>query len=99
MNKMDLSRKVKTIDITYPKEEGVDDYINTLDRICEEAAQAINEGYKIAVLSDRNTSKDRISISTLIAIGGVHHHLVRHKLRSHIVLIAETAEAREVHHF
>ncbi|ORY76838.1 FMN-linked oxidoreductase [Neocallimastix californiae] len=85
---MDLSRKVKTIDITYPKEEGVDDYINTLDRICEEAAQVINEGYKIAVLSDRNTSKDRISISTLIAIGSVHHHLVRHKwCNVHILLL------------
>ncbi|KAL6612249.1 NADH/NADPH, small subunit of glutamate synthase [Neocallimastix californiae] len=99
MDKMDSSWKVKTIDITYPKEEGIDGYIHTLDRICEEATQAINEGYKIAVLSDRNTSKRRVSISTLIAVGGVHHHLVRHKLRSRIALIAETAEAREVHHF
>ena len=89
---------VKTIDITFPKKEGIDGYMNALDRICEAATNGIENGDKIIVLSDRATGVDRVPISTLLATGMVHHHLVRNKWRSQAALIAETAEAREVHH-
>ncbi|KAI8575052.1 hypothetical protein K450DRAFT_263550 [Umbelopsis ramanniana AG] len=91
--------KVATIDITFPKEEGVQGYLNALERICKEVSTSIEHGDKIVILSDRATSADRVAISSLIAVGGVHHHLVRNKQRSRIALMLETAEAREVHHF
>lgn len=99
MHKVYPEWKVATIDITFEKSEGVQGYINTLERICTEVAQSIQQGYKIVVLSDRAVSANRVAISSLIAAGGVHHYLVRNKQRSRIALMLETGEAREVHHF
>ncbi|OAL26863.1 hypothetical protein AYO20_09896 [Fonsecaea nubica] len=89
---------VRTIDITFDKWSGVDGYMKALDDICDEATKAIDEGDKVIILSDRATSEDRVPVSSLLATGMVHHHLVRNKWRSRAALIIETAEAREVHH-
>ncbi|KAK0613827.1 hypothetical protein B0T14DRAFT_569832 [Immersiella caudata] len=89
---------VKTIDITFPKSEGVEGYIKRLDHICNEATAAIEARDRIIVLSDRNTSKDRVAVSALLASGMVHHHLVSNKWRAMAAIVVETAEAREVHH-
>ncbi|KAH6848344.1 hypothetical protein B0I37DRAFT_162063 [Chaetomium sp. MPI-CAGE-AT-0009] len=89
---------VKTIDITFPKADGIQGYINHLDYICNEATAAIEGRDRIIVLSDRNTSKDRVAVSALLASGMVHHHLVANKWRSMAAIVVETAEAREVHH-
>ena len=69
-----------------------------LDRICAEASQAIEEGYSFIILSDRNISAERMALSSLIACGAVHHHLVARHERTRIGIILETGEAREVHH-
>lgn len=91
--------RVATIDITFDKTAGVQGYVDALERVCTEVSKAIDDGYKGIVLSDRAVSASRVAISSLIAAGGVHHHLVRNKQRSRIALMVETAEAREVHHF
>ncbi|MFZ9091685.1 MAG: glutamate synthase-related protein, partial [Planctomycetaceae bacterium] len=70
-----------------------------LDRICAEVTAAISDGYSLVVLSDRACSKDRVAVSSLMATGAVHHHLVRHEQRTRIGLLVESGEAREVHHF
>jgi glutamate synthase (NADH) len=90
---------VAVIDMTYPKEWGVEGYTAALDLVCAKVSEAIQEGYKIAVLSDSNVSSDRVPLSAIICLGAVHHHLVRNKQRSKIALVVETGEAREVHHF
>lgn len=89
---------VATVDITFPKEEGVAGYYDALDRINAAATEAIERGDKIIVLSDRKTSAERLPISSLLATGMVHHHLVRNRWRAQAALVVETAEAREVHH-
>jgi glutamate synthase (NADH) len=89
---------VCSLDITFEKSKGVKGYTNALERICEESSEAIDEGYKVIILSDRNTSAERVPISALVACGAVHHHLVKGKLRSKVALVIETGEAREVHH-
>ncbi|WP_437201079.1 glutamate synthase large subunit [Planctomicrobium sp. SH664] len=91
--------KTRTIDATWAKSEGTKGLLPALDRICEEAEQAIAEGYGLVVLSDRNNGPDRVAISSLLACGAVHHHLIRKALRTRIGLILESGEAREVHHF
>ncbi len=88
----------KVIDITWPREEGADGMTAALERICRESEEAIDEGYSVVILSDRNISPSRIPVSTLIATGAVHHHLVRQEKRTQIGLVVETGEAREVHH-
>ncbi|KAL8906455.1 MAG: hypothetical protein Q9171_006267 [Xanthocarpia ochracea] len=89
---------VKTIDITFPKSEGIDGYMDALDRICQAVTEGIESNYKLLVLSDRATSIDRVPVSALLATGMVHHHMIRNKWRSQAAVIVETAEAREVHH-
>ncbi len=88
----------RVIDITFDKGHGIDGYTDALDRICSETSQAIRDGVRVVILSDRGTNADRVAISSLVAVGGVHHHLIRTKDRSKVALMVETAEAREVHH-
>jgi len=88
----------KEIDITFSESEGIAGVTNTLERICQEAEQAIKADYSLIILSDRAVSADRVPVSTLMATGAVHHHLVQKALRTQIGLVLETGEAREVHH-
>lgn len=37
-------------------------------------------------------------MQTLLAVSGVHNHLVK-KLRTHTSLIIESGESKEIHHF
>lgn len=90
--------RTKVIDITYDV-DGEEDFQGALDRICQQASQAIADGYAFVILSDRSISKQRAAISALIACGAVHHHLIKTHERTRIGLIVETGEAREVHHF
>ena len=89
--------KTKTIDITYDKADGVAGLATRLEAICVEASQAIKDGYSLVVLSDRKLSATRIPVSTLLATGAVHHHLVANQERTRIGIVLETGEAREVH--
>lgn len=86
------------IDITFPKSEGVAGYTRALERIAQEASEAITNHNKIIVLTDRAVNADRVAVSALLATGAVHHHLVRQKQRSKVAIVVETGEAREVHH-
>ncbi len=88
----------KTIDITYPRDDGAGGLVSALDRICQEAEQAIEDGYSLVILSDRALDHDRVAVSSLLACGAVHHHLVRKELRTRIGIVIESGEAREVHH-
>ena len=90
--------KTKTIDITFPKRDGESGMLKTIGRICQESTTAIKNGYSMIVLSDRGISSERMALSTLIACGAVHHHLVNTAQRTRIGIILETGEAREVHH-
>ena len=90
--------KTKTIDITWPKSEENSGLSNALDRICQEAEQAIRDGYELIILSDRNIGISRIALPALLATGAVHQHLVRQFKRTQIGIVVETGEAREVHH-
>ncbi|XP_068644399.1 glutamate synthase [NADH], amyloplastic isoform X2 [Aristolochia californica] len=89
----------KVLDITYSKERGRKGLEETLDRLCAEARMAISEGYTTLVLSDRDFSEKRVAVSSLLAVGAVHQHLVSKLERTRIGLIVESAEPREVHHF
>ncbi|XWS37967.1 hypothetical protein CRYUN_Cryun19dG0090300 [Craigia yunnanensis] len=89
----------KVLDITYSKDCGRKGLEETLDRICAEARDAIKEGYTLLVLSDRAFSSKHVAVSSLLAVGAVHHHLVKKLERTQVGLIVESAEPREVHHF
>ncbi|KHN23377.1 Glutamate synthase [NADH], amyloplastic [Glycine soja] len=89
----------KVIDITYSKGRGKKGLEEALDRICAEAHDAISDGYTTLVLSDRAFSRKRVAVSSLLAVGAVHQHLVKTLERTRVALVIESAEPREVHHF
>jgi glutamate synthase (NADPH/NADH) large chain len=69
-----------------------------LSSICEQVSQAIADGAKVIVLSDRHSSPELAPIPALLLVSAVHHHLIREKTRTRVGLVVETGEAREVHH-
>ncbi|KAH9945975.1 NADPH-dependent glutamate synthase [Epithele typhae] len=83
---------------TSRRQFGLPGYKLALERVCSEAVQAIDDGVKVIILSDRETSPSRVPLSAAVACGGVHHHLVSQKKRAKVALMVETAEAREVQH-
>jgi glutamate synthase (NADPH/NADH) large chain len=90
--------KALTIDITFSRDDAPGGLVRALERICTEAERAIDDGYSMIVLSDRNVGQDRVPISSLLACGTVHHRLVSRAKRTRIGIVIETGEAREVHH-
>ena len=62
-------------------------------------SQAIKDGINIVVLSDRGVNQDWAPIPSLLAVAGLHHHLIREGTRTRVGLVLESGEPREVHHF
>jgi glutamate synthase domain-containing protein 2/glutamate synthase domain-containing protein 1/glutamate synthase domain-containing protein 3 len=72
---------------------------HAMEELCKRADEAIAEGATILVLSDRGVDPEWAPIPSLLAVAGLHNHLVREKKRTQIGLVVETGEAREAHHF
>ena len=71
---------------------------SALDRVCREASEAVENGARMLVLSDRNADTVDAPIPSLLLTAAVHHHLVRTKQRTMTGLVVEAGDAREVHH-
>ncbi|QIG42627.1 glutamate synthase large subunit [Nocardioides anomalus] len=69
-----------------------------IDELCAEVSQAIADGARIIVLSDRHSTQELAPIPSLLLTGAVHHHLVREKTRTQVGLLVEAGDVREVHH-
>ena len=89
----------RTLDITWPVAEGPDGLDAAVDRVCTEASAALADGVNVLILSDRALGPERAPIPSLLAVGAVHHHLVREGTRLQTGLVLESGEPREVHHF
>nr|WP_317496178.1 glutamate synthase large subunit [Haloechinothrix sp. LS1_15] len=87
-----------TIDGRYPVHGGGEALVRRLDEIRSEVSEAIAEGARLIVLSDRGVDADNAPIPSLLLTGAVHHHLVREKTRTQVGLVVESGDAREVHH-
>ncbi|SFW71419.1 glutamate synthase large subunit [Amycolatopsis australiensis] len=72
--------------------------VQRLDEIRAEVSEAIEDGARLIVLSDRGVDENHAPIPSLLLTGAVHHHLVREKTRTQVGLIVEAGDAREVHH-
>ncbi|RAG84479.1 glutamate synthase large subunit [Streptacidiphilus pinicola] len=69
-----------------------------LAEIAAEADAAIADGARLIVLSDRHSDAEHAPIPSLLLTSAVHHHLIRTKQRTHVGLIVEAGDVREVHH-
>ncbi|MCB9879838.1 MAG: hypothetical protein H6835_19780, partial [Planctomycetes bacterium] len=89
----------RDIDTTFDVRHGADGLARAIDRMCAEAVAAVDAGHAFVCLSDRRASPARVAVTSLLAVGAVHQHLVRRKLHTCIGLLCESADARTVHHF
>jgi glutamate synthase (ferredoxin) len=98
--------KAATVDATWPAptEDAADgdEFGATLqaavERLCRQAEEAVRAGARILIVSDRGVDQHTLPIPALLAMGAVHHHLIRQGLRMNASLICESGEPREVHH-
>lgn len=88
-----------TIPMLFDREHGAQGLEWALDGLCHLASKAIEDGYDILILSDRQMSEYRVPIPALLAVSAVHHHLIREGTRTHCGFVLESGEPREVHHF
>ena len=90
--------KSKVISGLYRVANGAQAMRDALDEIRQNVVEAINDGARIIVLSDRNSDEVFAPIPSLLLTSAVHHHLIREKQRTKVGLIVECGDAREVHH-
>lgn len=90
--------KAKTIPILFRATEG-DKLEQALDEVFAAADQGIEEGYSLLILSDRGMNEEFAAIPALLAVSGLHHHLVRQGTRAKVSIIVESGEPRDVHQF
>ncbi len=91
--------KTVTIPILFDPTSGVEGMRGTIEAICQEVDEAILAGASIIILSDRGIDKNHAPIPSLLAVAGLHHHLIRQGTRTRVGLVLESGEPREVHHY
>ncbi|GIH19119.1 glutamate synthase large subunit [Rugosimonospora africana] len=69
-----------------------------LTEICRHISEAIEDGARILVLSDRDSTVDLAPIPSLLLTAAVHQHLIREQTRTQVALLVESGDCREVHH-
>ena len=70
-----------------------------VERIRQEAEEAVRAGCETLILSDEAVGPDRAPIPMILAVGAVHSHLVRQGLRSFSYLVVRSGECLDVHYF
>ena len=86
-----------TLDTTFAVNEGADALEVALDALQRHAIEAIEQGTTLLVLSDRNASLSHAPIPMLIAVGNIHHALIRRGIRAIVTIVCETGTAWDIH--
>lgn len=88
----------KVLDMTWPRSDGPIGLKPALQKMCLESEAAIRSGTKLLILSDKKSSKLKVPIPSLLAVGAIHQYLIRRGLRAQVGLVVECGDACEVHH-
>ena len=96
-----------TLSTLFPIADGPEGLQTAVLRLCQQATAAVEAGRQILVLSDRHhptgtatlLDADFSYIPPLLAVGAVHHHLIRLGLRLQASLVVDTAQCWSTHHF
>ncbi len=88
-----------TIPILFEAKLGAAGLEKAMAEICAQADRSVSSGVNIIILSDRGVNKENAAIPALLAVAGLHHHLIRGGKRTRTGLLLESGEPREVHHF
>ncbi|HPZ43099.1 MAG TPA: glutamate synthase large subunit [Bacillota bacterium] len=91
--------KAVTLPILFKAAAGTRGLEAALDSLFTEADRQIDSGANLLILSDRGVDADNAPIPALLAVSGLHHHLIRQGTRNRVSLLLESGEPRETHHF
>jgi glutamate synthase (ferredoxin) len=91
--------KSATLPILFKVVDGPAGLERAMTELCAKVNSAVQDGCNVVVLSDRGVNAEWAPIPALLAVGGVHHHLIREGTRTQVGLVLESGEPREVHHF
>ncbi|WP_394833576.1 glutamate synthase large subunit [Pendulispora rubella] len=67
-----------------------------IESIQDAAERAVDAGYSVLILSDRDVDAESAPIPSLIATSAVHHRLLRVGKRTRVGIVVESGECREV---
>jgi glutamate synthase (NADPH/NADH) large chain len=91
--------KTMTFSTLFEAKEGENNMEKALDSLFEKADKAVEDGTTLLILSDRSVTEHQAAIPALLAVSGLHHHLIRQGTRTKVSILLESGEVREVHHF
>ena len=95
--------KTQSLSTLYQIATGPNGLQDAVNQLCESATAAVQQGVEIIILSDRSKEKnigtEYSYIPPLLAVGAVHHHLIRQGLRLRTSLVVDTAQCWSTHHF
>jgi glutamate synthase (ferredoxin) len=95
--------KTQELSTLYQISTGPNGLKDAVEELCQAATAAVQSGVEIIVLTDRLGKQDIGTeysyIPPLLAVGAVHHHLIRQGLRLRASLVADTAQCWSTHHY
>jgi glutamate synthase (ferredoxin) len=91
--------KSMTIPIFFPAKEGAEGLRKALEELFESADRVIAKGHNILILSDRGVDAENAAIPALLAVAGLHHHLIKNGTRTRVSILLESGEPRDIHHY
>ena len=89
----------QTLSLLFPVGGGPGSLEKALQLLFKTADAALAKGHNILILSDRGIDREWVAIPALLAVSGLHHHLIRAGSRTRASMVLESGEPREVHHF
>jgi glutamate synthase (ferredoxin) len=94
-----LKNRVVRIGVLFDAASGPDGLEKALKDIAHRVQEAVEaNNAKVVILSDRGVTRERVAAPMLLAVGAVNQQLVKSGLRLRCDIVAETGEARDVHH-
>ncbi len=94
-----IGTEVTEIDCTFDVKAGHGALGEALDRIRAEAEEAVRGGKTHLILNDMAAGPARAPVPMILAVGGVHTHLVGQELRTFTSLNVRSGECMDVHYF
>ncbi|WP_288262824.1 glutamate synthase large subunit [uncultured Prochlorococcus sp.] len=90
--------KSQIISTLYEIKGGINGFEDKLNDICEQSEKAVNNGCSLIIISDKGVSSTKSFIPPLLAVGAIHHYLLKKEIRLKASLIIETGQCWSTHH-
>lgn len=95
--------RTKDINLTRPlpasPSKGGEWIEQAVQEICQEAEQAVRQGYNYLILTDKGLKDGQLAVPSLLATSAVHNYLIEKRCRVQTALLVEAGDVREVMHF